>query len=104
MLSTLPEPRPDGCVESKIDRITELQAADYFVVVLFVGLSDVLLSVGKVLTRVAKGGHATGVDRLIERYHRTQTAIRAAARTPMPPYCWTIAGRRQQHLPYTVSK
>jgi predicted ABC-type ATPase len=71
-------PQPDGSVASKIDRIREMQAAGYFVVLLFVGLSDAELSIGRVLTRVAQGGHAVDHDKLGTRFPRTQQAIRAA--------------------------
>lgn len=65
----------DGTVESKIDRIREMQAAGYFVFLFFVGLSNVDLSIGRVQTRRAKGGHAVPVDKLFERFPRTQKAI-----------------------------
>ncbi|HEX3365779.1 zeta toxin family protein [Phenylobacterium sp.] len=68
----------DGTVLSKIDRIREMQQSGYFVVLLFVGLSDAELSVGRVLTRVFKGGHNVDVEKLRTRFPRTQRAIRAA--------------------------
>lgn len=71
-------PQPDGTFASKIDRIKEMQDAGYFVLLLFVGLSDVTLSLGRVMTRVAKGGHNVDPLKLSERFPRTQTAIRAA--------------------------
>jgi len=70
--------RGDGTFESKIDRITDLQAAGYFVLLLFVGLADVQLSIGRVVTRVSQGGHSVDVDKLVDRFPRTQTAINAA--------------------------
>jgi predicted ABC-type ATPase len=70
--------RADGRVESKIDRIRDMQSAGYFVLLLFVGLSDAQLSVGRVLTRVSLGGHAVESGRLIDRFPRTQKAIAAA--------------------------
>lgn len=66
---------PDGRIESKLDLITELQAAGYFVILVFVGLTDVQLSVARVLTRVARGGHAVATDRLLARFPRTQKAV-----------------------------
>jgi predicted ABC-type ATPase len=71
--------RGDGTFESKIDRITELQASGYFVLLLFVGLTDAQLSIGRVATRVAEGGHGVESDTLIARFPRTQQAIKAAA-------------------------
>jgi predicted ABC-type ATPase len=66
---------PDGRIESKLDLITELQAAGYFVLLVFVGLVDAQLSAARVLTRVARGGHAVAPDRLLARFPRTQKAV-----------------------------
>ena len=68
----------DGKVESKIDQIRELQAAGYFVLLLFVGLTSAPLSIARVQTRVAMGGHGVKVTKLRERFPRTQRAIREA--------------------------
>lgn len=72
------EQRDDGTFASKIDRIREMQAAGYFVLLLFVGLTDSQLSIGRVMTRVARGGHDVQVDKLIDRFPRTQKAVAAA--------------------------
>jgi predicted ABC-type ATPase len=69
----------DGTVKSKIDLIREMQQAGYFVLLFFVGLSNVQLSIGRVVTRIAEGGHAVDVDKLLERFPRTQKAIAAAS-------------------------
>ena len=69
---------PDGKIESKIDRIRELQAAGYFVLLFFVGLANVDLSIGRVLTRYAYGGHTVPNDRLLARFPKTQHAIAQA--------------------------
>lgn len=71
--------RPDGTVESKVDTIKEMQAAGYFVLLIFVGLSSQQLSVARVSTRVESGGHAVSIDKLMSRFPRTQKAIRAAS-------------------------
>lgn len=70
--------RVDGSFESKIDRIRELQEAGYFVLLCFVGLADVQVSMGRVLTRVAEGGHAVPEGKLLDRFPRTQAAVAAA--------------------------
>jgi predicted ABC-type ATPase len=67
--------RADGRAESKIDRIRQLQAAGYFVLLFFVGLASVDLSIGRVITRYAKGGHTVPNDRLLSRFPKTQRAI-----------------------------
>ena len=69
---------PDGRVESKIDRITEMQANGYLVILFFVGLRSAKASAARVATRVARGGHAVEPRRLLARFPRTQHAIRAA--------------------------
>lgn len=71
--------REDGTYESKIDLICEMQAAGYFVILIFVGLTNDQLSIGRVQTRKAKGGHDVEIKRLLQRFPRTQKAIRAAA-------------------------
>lgn len=67
--------RPDGTFESKIDMILEMQSKGYYVLLLFVGLSNANLSIGRVQMRKQKGGHDVSVGRLIERFPRTQKAI-----------------------------
>lgn len=69
---------PSGKIKSKIDLIKKFQKSGYFVVLLFVGLSDKKLSIARVNTRIAEGGHAVSFDKLEERFPRTQTAIRQA--------------------------
>lgn len=73
------EEMPDGTVKSKIDLIHQMQQAGYFVLLFFVGLSNVQLSIGRVVTRIAEGGHAVEVDKLLDRFPRTQKAIAAAS-------------------------
>ena len=70
---------PDGRVESKAGVIKTLQAAGYFVVLLFVGLSTAPLSILRVETRREQGGHGVPLDKLITRFPRTQRAIGYAA-------------------------
>lgn len=73
------EVRADGTVESKIDLICDMQRAGYFVVLIFVGLTNSSLSVARVSTRVAAGGHGVPVKKLHSRFPKTQKAIGAAA-------------------------
>lgn len=69
----------DGTFASKIDRIKEMQAAGYFVLLVFVGLSSSGLSIARVDTRVKSGGHAVPLAKLVSRFPKTQAAIRQAA-------------------------
>ena len=70
----------NGEFESKIDLIKQMQRAGYFVFLFFVGLANIQLSIARVSTRVATGGHNVDTRRLIERFPRTQRAIRDAVR------------------------
>jgi predicted ABC-type ATPase len=70
--------RGDGKIESKIDLIRGMQKAGYFVLLCFVGLSNSALSIARVQTRVAEGGHDVPAGKLLERFPRTQRAIKDA--------------------------
>jgi len=72
--------KKDGSVESKIDLIREMQANDYFVLLIFVGLSNEQLSIARVSTRRMSGGHDVPIDKLMERFSRTQKAINVATK------------------------
>ena len=65
--------------ETKIDLVREMQAAGYFVLLFFVGLTNADLSVLRVQTRVQQGGHGIPEDRLRKRFPRTQRIIAEAA-------------------------
>ena len=69
----------DGKIESKIEWIEQMQAAGYYVILCFVGLSNVGLSIARVSTRVAAGGHNVSMKKLTHRFPRTQKAIGLAA-------------------------
>ncbi len=69
----------DGSVSSKIDSIRQMQSAGYFVLLCFVGLTSFVLSVARVETRVAAGGHDVAREKLEARFSRTQNAIKLAA-------------------------
>ena len=91
--------RRDGSYASKIDMITDLQAAGYFVLLVFVGLSSSALSIGRVATRVADGGHAVDFQKLLERYPRTQQAIRHAL--PVADAVVLVDNSREASLAFT---
>lgn len=73
------KPKAGGGHDSKADDIRQMQQAGYFVVLLFVGLTSPQLSIARVLTRKQQGGHDVPLDKLIERFPRTQAAIGHAA-------------------------
>ncbi|WP_395015333.1 zeta toxin family protein [Dongia sp.] len=70
--------QPDGSYASKIDSIRDMQKAGYYVLLVFVGLTNADLSRARVASRVYQGGHAVPDAKLKERFPRTQAAIRAA--------------------------
>lgn len=70
--------RPDGTVASKLDMITDLQAAGYFVLLFFVGLSNADISILRVSQRVLEHGHDVDTGKLVSRFPRTQQAISRA--------------------------
>ena len=72
------EPQEDGTIRSKIQRIRQLQDEGYFVLLCFVGLSNVELSIARVLTRVLSGGHHIEEPKLRKRFPKTQHAISEA--------------------------
>lgn len=72
------EEQPDGRIASKIDLITNLQTAGYFVLLIFAGLNSADASINRVATRVREGGHGIPVDTLRRRFPKTQKAIAAA--------------------------
>ena len=65
----------DGTVSSKLETIQELQKAGYFVLLIFVGLGHVGLSMARVSSRKAAGGHNVDIQKLKARFPRTQKAI-----------------------------
>lgn len=69
---------PGGSVESKIGLIEDMKTSGYFVLLLFVGLTSSALSIARVSTRVAAGGHAVPERKLLDRFPRTQKAIAQA--------------------------
>jgi predicted ABC-type ATPase len=69
----------NGKYESKIDLIHQMQDAGYFVLLFFVGLSNVQLSIGRVSTREHQGGHTVPIEKLMKRFPRTQKAVGIAA-------------------------
>ncbi len=70
---------PDGSVESKIDDIRSMQRSGYAVVLIFVGLTSEQISVLRVQNRAQGGGHDVPLNKLLERFPKTQAAIGQAA-------------------------
>ncbi len=96
------KPRVDGTFESKADRIREMQREGYFVVLVFVGLSSPQLSIARVSTRVARGGHAVDAAKLLARFPRTQAAISDAL--PVADAALLVDNSRTQEDAFTLCR
>lgn len=92
----------DGTVRSKLELIRDMQAAGYFVLLLFVGLSNVELSILRVQTRVAEHGHGVETERLIRRFPKTQRAIGAALK--IADATVFVDNSREERLAFTVCR
>ncbi|WFU90657.1 hypothetical protein QA644_32435 (plasmid) [Rhizobium sp. CC1099] len=92
----------DGTVHSKLELIRDMQAAGYFVLLLFVGLSNVELSILRVQTRVAEHGHDVETERLIRRFPKTQRAIGAAS--TIADATVFVDNSREERLAFTVCR
>lgn len=96
------EELPDGAVHSKLDLIRDMQAAGYFVLLLFVGLANVELSILRVQTRVAEHGHDVETERLVRRFPKTQRAIGAAS--TIADASVFVDNSREERLAFTVCR
>lgn len=65
-------------VGAKLDFLERARTAGFFVVLVFIGLENPGISVGRVAQRVAQGGHDVPHDRLITRFPRTLKNLRDA--------------------------
>jgi predicted ABC-type ATPase len=92
----------DGTVHSKLELIRDIQAAGYFVLLLFVGLTNVELSILRVQTRVAEHGHDVETERLIRRFPKTQRAIGAASK--IADAAVFVDNSREERLAFTVCR
>ena len=66
---------------AKLDFIERARAAGFVVLLVFIGLASPALSVARVATRVARGGHDVPNDKLIARFPRTLKNLRGAVST-----------------------
>lgn len=74
--------RPDGTYESSIDRIGEMRAAGYFVLMVYVGLASGVLAERRVSSRALHGGTDVAEERVMARYQRSLMAMRYALEVP----------------------
>jgi predicted ABC-type ATPase len=64
--------------ESKLDLVREAKQAGYNVQLVFICTEDPTLNAGRVMQRVAKGGHAVPMDKIAPRYARSIANAQAA--------------------------
>lgn len=62
----------------KIDFLRQAQRAGYAIFLIYVGLSDVALSIARVVQRIGVGGHDVPDAKLLERFPRTLENLRRA--------------------------
>jgi predicted ABC-type ATPase len=79
-----------------------MQAAGYFVLLVFVGLSNAPLSIARVTTRAARGGHTVSTSRLLSRFPKTQNAIRLA--TPLADTTIMVDNSREPRHAFTLCR
>jgi len=96
------EPQAEGPPVSKIDLIRDMQAAGYFVLLLFVSLATPELSFARVTTRVATGGHAVPEDKIYKRFPKTQFAIATAL--PVVDAAILVDNSREEQWAFTVCR
>jgi predicted ABC-type ATPase len=65
-------------VGSKLDFLERARAGGFFVALVFIGLENPGISLGRVRQRVAQGGHDVPENRLITRFPRTLKNLRGA--------------------------
>jgi len=65
-------------VGSKLDFLERARAAGFFVTLVFIGLENPGISLGRVRQRVAQGGHDVPEARLLSRFPRTLKNLRGA--------------------------
>lgn len=63
---------------AKLDFMERARSAGFVVLLVFIGLASPALSVARVATRVARGGHDVPNDKLFARYPRTLKNLRMA--------------------------
>jgi len=63
---------------AKLDFMERARSAGFEVLLVFIGLASPALSVARVATRVARGGHDVPNDKLFARYPRTLKNLKAA--------------------------
>lgn len=94
--------QPDGSHASKAEDILQLQAAGYYVVLIFVGLASVDYSILRVQARKQQGGHDVPLAKLQARFSRTQAAVGHASR--VADMTWMFDNSRGVDAAFTLAR
>lgn len=73
-------------VGEKLAFLREARDAGYTVILVFIGMESPELCIGRVIQRVEAGGHDVSDDRILSRYPRTSSNLRAAL--PLVDYAY----------------
>jgi predicted ABC-type ATPase len=77
---------------SKVDLLTQAQAAGYRTYLYFVATDDPAINISRVKSRVKLGGHAVPEDKIAERYHRSLELLMTAMRHTNRAYVFDNSG------------
>jgi predicted ABC-type ATPase len=80
---------------SKVDLLTQAQAAGYRTYLYFVATDDPAINISRVKSRVKLGGHNVPEDKIAERYHRSLELLRDAIRHTNRAYVFDNSGNTQ---------
>lgn len=84
--------------KSEIDLMRAALAAGYKVNLVYIGLGDLALSIGRVISRVASGGHAVPMPDLVRRFARSRANLPVAMALAERVFVFDNSGTRRQLL------
>lgn len=77
---------------SKLEFLREARVAGYRTYLYFVATADPEINIARVAVRVAKGGHPVAQNKIVERYHRSLSLLRAALKFTDRAYIFDNSG------------
>ena len=82
----------------KVAFLSEARAAGYRTYLYYVATDDPIINVSRVRSRVSLGGHTVPETKIIERYNRSLSLLRAAVANTSRAYVFDNSGNEQQHV------
>lgn len=82
--------------KSEIELMRAAAAAGYKLNLVYIGLNDLALSIGRVISRVASGGHAVPMPDLVRRFSRSQANLPVAMGLAERVFIFDNSGTRRQ--------